>query len=55
MAGQQAAEMIVEALKEKNGSESGKVLNVFGDLSSQVMQERKQGFDDVMAQYPDIE
>ncbi|RGU90098.1 sugar ABC transporter substrate-binding protein [Clostridium sp. AF15-17LB] len=55
MAGQQAAEIIVDKLKEKNGEEKGKVLNVFGDLASQVMQERKQGFDDVMEKYPNIE
>lgn len=55
MAGQQSAEIIVEKLKEKNGEEKGKVLNVYGDLASQVMQERKQGFDDVMKKYPNIE
>ncbi|EEG72145.1 hypothetical protein CLOHYLEM_07792, partial [[Clostridium] hylemonae DSM 15053] len=55
MAGQQAAEIIVDKLKEKNGEEKGKVLNVFGDLASQVMQERKQGFDNVMEKYPNIE
>ena len=55
MAGKQAAELIVEALAEKNGAVKGKVLNVYGDQASQVMRERKQGFDDVMKLYPQIE
>lgn len=55
MAGKQAAELIIEAIAEKNGEVKGKVLNVFGDQASQVMRERKQGFDDVMRLYPNIE
>lgn len=54
MAGQQAAEIIVEKLEEKFGEVKGTVLNVYGDQASQVMRERKGGFDDVFAQYPDV-
>lgn len=54
MAGKQAAELIVEALAVKNGSVKGSVLNVYGDQASQVMRERKEGFDNVMKLYPDV-
>ena len=53
-AGKQQAEIVVAKLIEKYGAPEGKVLDVYGDLSSQVMIERKGGFDEVMAQYPDI-
>lgn len=55
MAGKQSAELIVDALIAKNGSAKGKVLNVYGDQASQVMRERKEGFDNVIKKYPEIE
>lgn len=55
MAGRHAAEIIVEKLEDKYGVAKGKVLNVYGDQASQVMRERKQGFDDVMNANEDIE
>lgn len=54
MAGQDSAEIIVEKLTEKYGEPKGKVLDVYGDPASQVMRERKKGFDDVMAKYENI-
>ena len=54
MAGRHAAELIVEKLTEKYGKPKGKVLNVYGDQASQVMRDRKQGFDDVIKQYKNI-
>lgn len=55
MAGTNSAEIIVEKLTEKYGEPKGKVLNVYGDPASQVMRQRKKGFDDVMAQYENIQ
>ncbi|MFV0352340.1 MAG: sugar ABC transporter substrate-binding protein [Oscillospiraceae bacterium] len=53
--GKMAAELIVEKLTEKYGSPQGRVVNVYGAMSSESWRLRKEGFDDVMAQYPDIE
>jgi ABC-type sugar transport system substrate-binding protein len=54
LAGQQAGEAMVELLTEKYGEPKGKVLELQGDLGTNVAQLRGQGFDDVIAQYPDI-
>lgn len=53
--GQIAAEKIVEALTEKYGSPQGRVVNVYGAMSSECWRLRKDGFDDIIKQYPDIE
>ena len=49
-----AAEKIVELLKKKHGSEQGTVLNGYGALSSSAWRARKEGFEAVLAKYPDI-
>ncbi len=53
--GEMAAEKIVELLVEKHGSEQGKVLNCYGALSSSAWRARKEGFEAVLGQYPDIQ
>jgi simple sugar transport system substrate-binding protein len=54
MAGKHAAEIVVKKLTEKYGMPKGKVLDVYGDQASQVMRDRKKGFDKVMKQYNNI-
>ncbi len=53
--GRMAAERIVEALTEKNGSPSGRLVNVYGAMSSECWRLRKDGFESVISEYPDIE
>lgn len=53
--GKMAAEKIVEQLEEKYGSAQGRVVNVYGAMSSECWRLRKEGFDEVIAQYPEIE
>lgn len=53
--GEMAAEEILAKLKEKNGSETGRVVNVYGAMSSESWRLRKDGFDSVMKEYPDID
>lgn len=53
--GQMAAEKIVEALTEKYGSAKGRVVNVYGAMSSECWRLRKDGFDAVMKENPDVE
>lgn len=53
--GEMAAERVVKALEEKYGSPKGRVVNVYGAMSSECWRLRKDGFDAVMAKYPDIE
>lgn len=53
--GEMAAERIVQALEEKYGSPKGRVVNVYGAMSSECWRLRKDGFDAVMEKYPDIE
>lgn len=53
--GQMAAERIIEQLKEKNGSAKGRVVNVYGAMSSESWRLRKDGFDAVMKENPEIE
>jgi len=52
--GEMAAEKIVELLRKKYGSEKGTVLNGYGALSSSAWRARKEGFEAVLAKYPDI-
>jgi len=54
LAGQQAGEKMVELLKGKYGDVKGKVLELQGDLGTNVAQLRGKGFDDVIAKYPNI-
>ena len=54
IAGSQAGEFLVERLTEKYGSPQGKVLELQGDLATNVAQLRGGGFNDVLAEYPDI-
>lgn len=49
------AEKIVEALTEKYGSAKGRVVNVYGAMSSECWRLRKDGFESVIKEYPDIE
>lgn len=53
-AGQLAAEAIVERLIEKYGEAKGTVFNAYGKLTSNAWRLRKEGFENVIRQYPDI-
>lgn len=53
--GELAGEAAVELLTEKNGSPSGTVVNLYGEVVSQVFKDRSEGFESVIKQYPDIE
>jgi ABC-type sugar transport system substrate-binding protein len=55
LAGEMAAEIIVEKLVEKYGEPKGKVFNAYGAMSSWAWRLRREGFEDVMAKYPNIE
>ncbi len=55
LAGQQEGENLIKLLTEKYGEPRGKVLELQGDLATNVAQLRGQGFDDVVAKYPKIE
>lgn len=52
--GKMAGEKVVELLKEKYGEEKGTVVNVYGSLKSQAWRERKEGFEEVIKKYPNI-
>ena len=54
LAGQQSGEAIVEFLTEKEGSAAGTVLEITGNLGQNVAQLRGAGFNDVMAEHPEI-
>jgi ABC-type sugar transport system substrate-binding protein len=54
LGGQQAGQAMVAFLVGKNGSETGTVLEITGNLAQNVAQLRGAGFDDVLAQYPGI-
>lgn len=54
-AGEMAAQEIVKRLEEKYGEAKGKVLNVYGAMSSSAWRARKEGFEDVMKKYTNIE
>lgn len=55
LAGQQAAEVMVDELTKKYGSPKGKVLEITGNLSQNVGQLRRDGFHDVIDKYNQIE
>lgn len=55
MAGKQAAEALVAFLTEKYGEAKGVVLELQGDLGQNVAQLRGGGFNDFLADYPNIE
>jgi ABC-type sugar transport system substrate-binding protein len=54
LAGQQSGEAIVEFLTEQHDSPTGTVLEITGNLGQNVAQLRGAGFNDVMAQHPEI-
>ena len=54
LAGQQEGENLIKLLTEKYGEPRGKVLELQGDLATNVAQLRGQGFDDVVKKYPKI-
>jgi ABC-type sugar transport system substrate-binding protein len=54
LAGQQGAKCVVDRLTEKYGSPKGDVIEVTGDLGTNVAQLRGKGFEDAIAKYPDI-
>lgn len=53
-AGQLAAETIVSQLTKKFGVPKGTVFNGYGELSSNAWRLRKEGFESIINQYPDI-
>lgn len=53
--GYMAGELVAQKLKEKYGTVKGRVVNVYGALSSESWRERKDGFDAAMAKYPDVD
>lgn len=53
-AGQLAAQAIVEKLIEKYGEARGTVFNAYGKLTSNAWRLRKEGFEEVISQYPAI-
>ena len=53
--GKLAGERLVELLTEKYGEPKGKVLELTGIMAMTDAQDRDKGFQDVLAQYPDIE
>ena len=54
-AGELAAQAIVTQLIKKYGSPKGTVFNAYGELTSNAWRLRKEGFEAVIKQYPDIE
>ena len=54
LAGQQAAQVMVDELIKKYGSPKGKVLEITGNLSQNVGQLRRDGFHDIVDKYKDI-
>jgi len=55
LAGQQAGEVMVDELTKRYGEPKGKVLEITGNLSQNVGQLRRDGFHDIVDQYPNIE
>lgn len=53
--GRLAGEKAVELLTAKYGEPKGVVVNLYGEVVSQVFKDRAQGFEDVIKQHPDIE
>ncbi|HVO19868.1 MAG TPA: sugar ABC transporter substrate-binding protein [Anaeromyxobacter sp.] len=54
LAGQQAAQVMVDEITKRNGAPKGKVLEITGNLSQNVGQLRRDGFHDVVDKYKDI-
>ena len=54
MAGRQGAEGAVKFLTEKYGEPKGLVLELQGDMASNVAQLRNKGFQEIMAKYPTV-
>jgi len=54
LAGKQAGEAMVAFLKQRYGSEKGKVLEITGNLAQNVAQLRGNGFNDVIKKFPNI-
>lgn len=52
--GQAAGEKAVEILKAKYGEPKGTVVNLYGEVVSQVFKERSKGFEDTIKKYPGI-
>ncbi len=55
LGGQQAGQAMVDALTARYGEPKGKVLEITGDLGQNVGQLRRDGFHDILDQYPNIE
>lgn len=55
LGGQMAAQRTVELLKKRYGTAKGTVLNGYGALSSVAWRLRKEGFEEELKKYPDIE
>jgi ABC-type sugar transport system substrate-binding protein len=55
LAGQQAGQAMVDLLTEKYGEPQGKVLEITGNLGQNVGMLRRDGFHDILDEYPDIE
>lgn len=53
--GNAAGEEAIRLLTEKYGEPKGVVVNLYGEVVSQVFKDRAQGFEDVIKEYPDIE
>ncbi|MCW2842016.1 MAG: ATPase [Aeromicrobium sp.] len=53
--GEQSAQGIVDFLTEKNGSPSGKVIDIQGIAGSSAATDREKGFDNIISKYPDID
>ena len=54
LAGKQEGDNLIKLLTAKYGEPKGKVLELQGDLATDVAQLRGKGFDDVVKQYPNI-
>lgn len=55
LAGKQAGETLVELLTQRYGAPQGVLLELQGDMQQAIAIQRGQGFNDVIAQYPDIQ
>ena len=53
--GEMAAQKIVDVLQKRYGQPKGKVLNGYGALSSSAWRARKEGFEAVLKEYPNIQ
>ncbi|MFC5679603.1 sugar ABC transporter substrate-binding protein [Aeromicrobium endophyticum] len=53
--GEQSAQGIVDFLTKKNGSPSGKILDIQGIAGSSAATDREKGFNNIISKYPDID